>query len=436
MHQLELNKHLNNQTADVLFLAERPMWPLDQGFRVHGCNMLKSLHQLGISAKVASAEPTTDAPDWLNDLIIDWPNATPHDIQLFHEGWSGPLSKLRHKAASHQGIDIHRLAGAISLIKRCKPKTVIAVGLHGPVLLKGLQQAFPRVKMIWYAADEPITFHLSCLKQEPIKDWPPRFWNILTFAAIERLFARGLDGAIGVSPLDSKRLKRIAAVKSIHTIRNGVDLEYFSPKSNLPDDHSVVFWGRMDFEPNIDAVTWFAKNAWPQLVKRSPNAVFNIVGKNPTPAIQALTQIPGINVLGAVPDIRTHAQNATVAILPMRCGAGIKNKLLESAAMGIPTIASPKAIHGLDISCLEKPFHIAHNPDLWADHVWHLWHDTTYRQQLSQRSRQWVTAKHNWQDAARELIRYINTMFPLDQRLLTSSPDQITQHNKRSNKAA
>ncbi|QQE11568.1 glycosyltransferase [Planctomycetota bacterium] len=415
-----------NEKLDVLMLSEKSMWPHDQGFRVHGCQIIKAMRELCINAKIASIENTDNAPTWLSEMLVPWEQSQESDYRSFIEGWSGRWLKLREKVANHQGIDVEQYAGAIRLIKRHKPKAVIALGLHGSIMLKGLQQAFPRVKMIWYAADEPVTFHLSCIKHEPISQWKNRFRNIALFGLIERLFSKGLDGAIGVSPHDSKRLRLIGGIKSCATIRNGVDLNKFTVEPYSAKSRSIVFWGRMDFEPNIDAVKWFAKEVWPNLIRRSPNATFKIVGKNPTNQVLQLNNIKGIEVTGEVDDVRPYARDAAVTILPMRCGAGIKNKLLEAAAMGLSIIATDHAIQGLEISRFEKPFIIANKANDWVEQIWGLWNNPIRQKTMRDQARQWVERRHHWKTAATQLVEYINPMLPLDEQMIIENSHQTT----------
>ena len=413
----------SDETVDVLFLNQLGMWPADQGFRVHGCNMLKALHKQGVRVRMATIRPTEDAPAWLQQLLVPWPYPRRLDLDAFQHGWQGPLMRLRRRIASHQGVSMQEFAGSVALVRKLKPKVVVALGQHGPLMLKGIQAAFPKVKTIWYAADEPVMFNVSCLKREHHSLWRNRFRNIIVSTLIELLFTRGLDGAIGVSPDDATLLKRIGRVKQSTIIRNGVDLKTFNvePSGTLP--RSLVFWGRMDFEPNIDAMKWFVNHVWQELRLRAPDATLHIVGKYPTLEVRQLANFPGVEVVGEVPDIRPYARAASIVILPMRCGAGIKNKLLEAAALGLPMVVSKKAIRGLKIDNSDAPFAVAKRKAAWIEYIWGLWNDPQSRLALMQGSRQWVEKHHNWKDAAIKLVGFMNGMLdPNDWIELDTSP--------------
>ena len=402
--------------AGVLFISEQPLWPLDQGFRVHGYHMATALAQREVTVNVASVHPCpNDAPAALKNLLIDWPTTNSDDVKQFRAGWAGALFNLRHKLAEHQTLDVQQLAGIIPLVKQCQPQMVIGLGQHSPIMLRGLRTN-SSVGRIWYAADEPVYFHLSCLRRDHPYVMPHRLRKMALYATLEALFVRGLEGAIGVSPLDSQLLRIVAGARRTITIRNGVDLDYFNPQPPntnplSPNTKSLIFWGCMDFEPNVDAVCWFAQKVWPKLRCLRPDATWQIVGKNPSPRVTALNRIPGIEVVGQVEDIRPYVHAAAVTIIPTRCGGGIKNKLLEAAAMARPILVSPRAIRGLDLSRGDRPVIVARSSQQWVESIRRLWADAPYARRLGQTARRWVEINHSWSAAATTLSHWLAT-FP------------------------
>lgn len=396
--------HETNPQTDVLFISEQPLWPPDQGFRVHGCQMARALAHRGLNVRMASLRPTVGCDaDWLNAMLIAWPKADESAHAEFLQGWAGPGLRLRRRLASHQALDTHELAGLIPLVRQLKPKAVIALGQHGPIMLKGLRPTFPDLKTVWYAADEPVFFQLSCLRREGITALKHRTYLAGLYAALQTLFARKLDAAIGVSPTDTKLLKLTSGVRQSVNIPNGVDTDFFHPSGGRPASNSLVFWGRLDFEPNIDAVRWFARRVWPRLRERQPQSRWQIVGKNACDKVRQLGDLPGIEFVGEVDDIRPHAHRAAATILPMRCGGGIKNKLLEAAAMGLPILASPKAAKGLSWPDHITPMRICRKPDDWVHQIERVWYDGILNTNLRQEARAWVLDRHTWPGAAQTL---------------------------------
>lgn len=399
---------------DVLFLCEKPLWPQDQGFRVHGYQMARSLTRAGFRVAIACMEANpTDAPIELKNLAHAWPSGDPHDAEAFLNNWRGSRTGtwLRRRIADHQGLPVEQLAGALTLVQKLRPRAVVGVGMHSVLMLRGLPQELDGAPLhrVWYAADELVYFNLTCLPHEPLASMRHRLRTTALHLALERAFTPGIDAVIAVSPMDATLLRRVAGAKEAITIRNGVDLETFSPSDEAPHavPRSLVFWGRMDFEPNVDAVTWFAHDVWPLLRERHPDATWNIVGKNPRPELQELNNEPGINLVGGVPDVRTWARAAAVTVLPMRCGGGIKNKLLEAAAMGLPIVASPRAVRGLELGD-NPPTLLASKRDQWVEAIDTLWSSPTTAAALGAQARVWVERYHHWDAAAEKLADAMN----------------------------
>jgi polysaccharide biosynthesis protein PslH len=138
------------------------------------------------------------------------------------------------------------------------------------------------------------------------------------------------------------------------TVRNGVDAEFFAPDPARASPYSaeaapIVFTGAMDYWPNVDAVTWFARQVLPAVRARVPAAVFTIVGMNPAPAVRALAELPGVAVTGRVEDVRPYLQHARAVVAPLRIARGVQNKILEAMALEKTVVATSACLEGLGV---------------------------------------------------------------------------------------
>jgi glycosyltransferase involved in cell wall biosynthesis len=105
--------------------------------------------------------------------------------------------------------------------------------------------------------------------------------------------------------------------------------------------NSIAFFGKMDYQPNIDAVVWFVKNVLDQLNK---NLTFIVVGAKPTNQIMELVKkYVNIEVTGFVDDPYEILNSCLCVVAPMQTGAGIQNKILETMALGTVNIISTLA---------------------------------------------------------------------------------------------
>jgi glycosyltransferase involved in cell wall biosynthesis len=103
----------------------------------------------------------------------------------------------------------------------------------------------------------------------------------------------------------------------------------------------------MDYWPNVDAVRWFVAEMLPALRKRWPRLRLTIVGRSPTPAVQALAG-EAVRVTGTVPDVRPWLQYAAVVVAPLRLARGVQNKVLEAMAMARPVVAAASCVEAID----------------------------------------------------------------------------------------
>ncbi|PZW46796.1 sugar transferase (PEP-CTERM/EpsH1 system associated) [Humitalea rosea] len=175
-----------------------------------------------------------------------------------------------------------------------------------------------------------------------------------TLLAFERRAVAAFDRSILVSRQERQRFVELApeAAPRLDWVDNGVDLARFDATRRHPNPYAggppaLVFTGTMDYRPNIEAVSWFAREVMPALQTQRVAPVFHIVGANPTEAVRALARLPGVYVSGSVADTRPYIAHATAAVAPLRIARGIQNKVLEAMALGVPVIASPEAFEGV-----------------------------------------------------------------------------------------
>ncbi|HZX25450.1 MAG TPA: TIGR03087 family PEP-CTERM/XrtA system glycosyltransferase, partial [Telluria sp.] len=176
-----------------------------------------------------------------------------------------------------------------------------------------------------------------------------------TLLDYERQVAGRAHAALFVSASEADLFRCLAPECAAKTAfcENGVDAHYFSPARCY--DHpfakgrkAVVFCGAMDYWPNAQAVRWFVHKVFPALRCAHPEAVFWIVGARPGPAVSTLARVDGVQVTGAVPDVRPYLAHADVSVAPLKIARGIQNKVLEAMAMARPVVATPQAAEGID----------------------------------------------------------------------------------------
>jgi len=111
---------------------------------------------------------------------------------------------------------------------------------------------------------------------------------------------------------------------------------------------AIAFVGGYRHEPNIDAAKWAAQSLMPFLRKEVPGIELLLVGSHMTPEISALAE-KDVVPLGYVPSLDNVFDRVRLTIAPLRYGAGLKGKVLESLAAGIPCVMTTVAAEGLDL---------------------------------------------------------------------------------------
>jgi hypothetical protein len=192
---------------------------------------------------------------------------------------------------------------------------------------------------------------------------------------------------------------RLGVTTPCTVIPNGVDCAYFSPNgTGRRAGPVIVFLGRMDYFPNIDGVRYFVESVFPLIRAKAPEAEFRIVGSEPSRQIRELARIPGVQVTGHVPDVRTYLKDAAVSVAPLRIARGTQNKILESMAMGIPVVSTPEAAKGIS-AVPGRDFLVADSAEAFGTHVVNLLQNASLRERLTEAARRQVQSVHLWSNS-------------------------------------
>jgi glycosyltransferase involved in cell wall biosynthesis len=185
-----------------------------------------------------------------------------------------------------------------------------------------------------------------------------------------------------------------------------VDLDFYElegPKEEeLAGRPVLIFVGNMDYRPNFEAVLRFAEAIFPRILERVPEALFLVVGANPTPQVRALDDGRSIRVTGRVPDTRTYLRAATVSVVPLSMARGIQTKVLEAMAMELPVVLTEQAALGIGAES-GQDYEVVADEAALAEVVVDLLHNSSKRKELGSSARNFVRDSFAWAD---KLDRY------------------------------
>jgi sugar transferase (PEP-CTERM/EpsH1 system associated) len=186
----------------------------------------------------------------------------------------------------------------------------------------------------------------------------------------------------------------------IKVIRNGVDQDFFKPKK-AEKKFDLLFTGNMSYPPNVDGVEFLVNQILPLVWKEKPEINLAIVGANPSPKVERLSQ-ERVLVSGWVDDIRDYYAAAKVFIAPMQIGTGLQNKLLEAMSMQIPCITSPLANNALGGKHQENIL-IGEHPEEYKELVVKLLEDPQFADNISGSAQKLLSQRYTWEGSTKDL---------------------------------
>jgi sugar transferase (PEP-CTERM/EpsH1 system associated) len=337
--------------ADILYLAHRIPYPPNKGDKIRSWNILKYLaerHRVHLGC-----------------LVDD-----PQDV--------GYIEELERRCASVFAASIDPTVQRLKAMLALRPGQPLSTGYFSTPALSawarrtvdahGIRQAFvfstPMMASLPRRRELDVVLDMVDVDSEKWREMarkapPPQSWiygrEARTLLAYERRVAAMATETLFVSreelALFLSRAPEAAARAA--WMANGVDTAYFSPSHAFPSPYTqdrpvIVFTGDMSYWPNVEAVTWFAREALPALLTRSPRPLFAIVGAKPTDAVLRLAG-PDVLVTGRVDDVRPYVAHAAVAVAPLLLARGVQNKVLEAMAMGKIVVATAAAEQGLNV---------------------------------------------------------------------------------------
>ena len=216
----------------------------------------------------------------------------------------------------------------------------------------------------------------SLKKRVEEKKWYRRFKKIVVF-----------------TEYDKKIIGDNYKIKDIEVIPLGIDLDAYSQASAQEKKYDLLFVGNFSHMPNVDGASYFYRSIFQLVKKEFPHLKVVFCGANPSEEILRLSKMDkSILVTGYVDDVREYYVKSKVFIAPIRYGTGMRYKILEAMAMGVPVVTTSVGARGID----EQSICIADTPQEFADRVIELLNNPQKRQDISEKARITVKECYSW----------------------------------------
>jgi glycosyltransferase involved in cell wall biosynthesis len=214
----------------------------------------------------------------------------------------------------------------------------------------------------------------------------------------ERTIYQGFDRVVVLSEADRAALRALRPGLPVLVIPNGVDVAHFRPAGAPAGPPVLVLHGNYAYGPNVDAARRLVREVLPRVRAEVPDARVALVGPGPPAALAALAG-SAVDVTGWVADVRPFLARAACLVAPIRQGAGMRNKLLEALAAGVPVVATPLACDGIAVTPGEDALLGATPGELAAQAV-RVIRDSALRARLARGGRRLVEGTYTWERVA------------------------------------
>ena len=203
---------------------------------------------------------------------------------------------------------------------------------------------------------DPFPLHLEKIVHHSKSIKKPIFLGMRKrrIAAFEKKHIEDWDGILTHTAVEKQYYDRLSSFKiPVHVAPIGVDVRHLTVKhTQAVKDIDVVYIGAMRWRPNVDSVVWFCEHILPPLKKKIPNFRLAVVGRNPSKRIRKLAS-EHIIVTGEVEDIREYAKRSKLSFCFSLSGSGIKKKIMELLAMGLPIVCDKESLQGYDTETMK-----------------------------------------------------------------------------------
>lgn len=216
------------------------------------------------------------------------------------------------------------------------------------------------------------------------------------------------DRTLVTSEAEAETFVRLAgrtAEDRLSVLPNGVDLDYFTPAvpgRSEPNHPRILLSGKLSYHANEAAALWLVNGIMPLVWARRPDAKVVLAGKDPGAAVRALAG-PRVEVTGYLKDLREELWRATVAVAPLRYGAGIQNKVLEAMACGLPVVTTPAVARALESSALESVA-VADTAESLANTLLGALDSAERARAAGRAARAYVERHHDWNRQTQRLV--------------------------------
>lgn len=350
----------------VLFLTHRLPYAPNRGDRVRAFHIVRELVTRGCTVDVVSLVHDAKELAQVGRVRELGADATAVHVPRMRNYASGAVALAGTQPLTHVLLDAPQFGDAVRrIVQSREPDVVLAYC-----------SSMARFALEPPLASYPLVLDLVDVDSHKWKAMAdgasrPKRWiyqrEVRYLSQFERLAATRACATLVVNEREAETLHALAPEAAVHVVPVGVDVAAFQPRHAPTEAPRVVFCGVMNYAPNVEGVVWFVRDVWPLVRARRPDAIFTIVGSNPTSAVARLASpSAGVEVTGEVTSVQPYLWDAAVAVAPLLTARGVQTKVLEAVVAGLPAIVT-RAVHDGLPAEIYPACRVADTPAAFAD---------------------------------------------------------------------
>lgn len=269
-------------------------------------------------------------------------------------------------------------------------KHIMGEGAFPPVLYRAHNVEFRIIKQLAGDASAPLHHRLY-----------RRFLARQT-ELYERKVAQVVDGVATVSDVDTDWFLHNTDARIVRTIVPGVDIPAMVRRPDPPSKRLGLV-SSLEWPPNVEGILWFVRTVAPLIWEADPAIQVHIAGRAPVDEILKLHDGNRVIVHGPVADAGEFLATLDVAIIPILSGSGVRIKLLENMAHGIPVVSTSAGAEGVPVES-GKHVLIANTARAFADACVRCINDDTMGRAMANAAREMAVDSYSWGSATQKLL--------------------------------
>ncbi len=407
---VSLSKYAIVALMDILFIITSLPYPPNTGGAIRAHGIIEGLRLAGHTITLLCFHEG-DIPA---DLGI-----TIHAIPAPHRSKSARLKTLLSTRQADIATRFYSAIFAQKLINLLTQQTFDLIqfeGIEAVCYLPLVKKNQPSAKLVFYTfnAEYMLQRKIFDIDRKHIKRLPIAVYSYMQIGRIRRYeheVCQIADAVIAVSEEDAVLLRPLASADKVHVVSSGI---WVAPYLQTPppiDMHhpSIVFTGKMDYRPNVDAMLWFVGDILPRIHAKMPSVHLYIVGQQPHARLAGLKAHPHISITGRVESVLPYLYSADVYIAPLRMGSGTRLKLLEAMACGCAIVATTIGASGLNQQ-VKSAMILADSESITAQAITDLLNHPQKRDNMGASAREYVQRWYDWSAILPHLIEVYRTL--------------------------